>query len=382
MKAAIPWRTTPLRTRIFFLAAVFFVFAGIGFANDVINMGRWPPVRFALSVILIGVFSIGYASSGIILRNQFWKAMLPLMVVQFATMGFLSNRFPDMPHQAQLNASETGSLHNRMAFDGVAVIVTVVLGYVGFVHVSISEARRYAKAQKEKASLESEMAAAREVQRLMVPEDLPDVPGYTIQSVYWPAAEVGGDFFQVIPLKSGRTLIVIGDVSGKGLRAAMIVSMLVGMLRTVSGFTEEPAEILGDLNCRLCGHTRGGFATCLIVRLDNDGRFAAANAGHPAPYMNGAEVPFAGSMPLGLDGSAVYEQTTLEMRAGDRAVLLTDGIPEARNEQRVLLGFPRIELMLREGASAKAVAEAAQRHGQDDDITVIGIARQAQIATA
>ena len=87
-------------------------------------------------------------------------------------------------------------------------------------------------------------------------------------------------------------------------------------------------------------------------------------------------------MPLGLDGSAVYEQTTLEMRAGDRVDLLTDGIPEARNEQGVLLGFPRVELMLREGASAKTVAEAAQQHGQNDDITVISIARQAQIATA
>ena len=382
MKAAIPWRTIPLRTRIMFLAAVFCVFAGIGFANDIIDMGRWPPARFALSVVLIGLFAIGYAASGIILRNRFWKAMLPLMAVQFLTMGFLANRFPDRPQQAQLNASETGRLHNRMAFDGIAVIITVVLGYVGFVHVSISEGHRYAKAQIEKASLESEMAAAREVQRLMVPEDLPDVPGYTIQSVYRPASEVGGDFFQVIPLKSGRTLIVIGDVSGKGLRAAMIVSMLVGMLRTVCGFTEEPAEILGDLNDRLCGNTRGGFATCLVVRLDADGRLAVANAGHPSPYVNGVEAPFAGSMPLGLDGNAVYEQTSMEMRAGDRAVLLTDGIPEARNEQGVLLGFPRVELMLREGGSAKSVAEAAQQFGQNDDITVIGIARQAQSVPA
>jgi serine phosphatase RsbU (regulator of sigma subunit) len=153
--------------------------------------------------------------------------------------------------------------------------------------------------------------------------------------------------------------------------------MIVGMLRTVSGFTEEPGEILAELNRRVCGHTRGGFATCLIVRLDDDGQLAVANAGHPSPYVNGAEVPFAGSMPLGLDGSAVYEQTSMEMHAGDRAVLLTDGIPEARNEQGVLLGFPRVELMLREGGSAKSVAEAAQQHGQNDDITVIAIARQA-----
>jgi Stage II sporulation protein E (SpoIIE) len=379
MKDPIPWLGIPLRTRIIFLAAVFCVFVGIGTVNDIIAMGRWTTPRFGISVGVTGLFAMGYASSGVILRHRFWKAMLPLMAVQFVTMGFLAYRFPDAPQLTQMNTAETRRLHNRMAFDGNAVIISVVLGYVGFVHVSITVAKRFGRAQVEKVTLESEMAAAREVQRLMVPEDLPPVRGYAIESVYLPAAQVGGDFFQVIPLKSGPTLVVIGDVSGKGLRAAMIVSMLVGMLRTVSGYTEEPAEILDDLNQRLCGQTRGGFATCLVVRLDDDGRIAVANAGHPSPYLNGAEVPFAGSMPLGLDASAIYEQTTLEMRAGDRAVLLTDGIPEARDEHGALFGFPRVESLLGEGASAKALAETAQQHGQNDDITVISIARQAQI---
>jgi len=154
------------------------------------------------------------------------------------------------------------------------------------------------------------------------------------------------------------------------------------MLRTVSSFTEEPAAILGEINRRLCGRTQGGFATCLAVRLDEDGRLAVANAGHPAPYVNGAEVPFGGSMPVGLVETAMYEQASMEMRTGDRVVLLTDGIPEARNEPGVLLGFPRVELMLREGASAKALAETAKQQGQNDDITVISIARQAHIAPA
>src|SRR5437764_12528366 len=118
---AIPLRTIPLRTRIIFLAAVFFVFAGIGFTNDIIDMGRWPPVRYALSVGLTGSFAIGYAASGIILRNRFWKAMLPLMVVQFATMGFLARRFPDAPQLRELNGAETVRLRNRLAFDGMAV---------------------------------------------------------------------------------------------------------------------------------------------------------------------------------------------------------------------------------------------------------------------
>ena len=263
-----------------------------------------------------------------------------------------------------------------MLFDGIAVIVTVCLGYIGFVHASVSEARRYARTQAEKATLEGEMAAAREVQRIMVPEKLPSVSGYAIESVYRPAAEVGGDFFQVIRLKSGRTLLVIGDVSGKGVSAAMVVSMIVGMLSVVSAFTEEPAEILSELNRRLCGHSYSGFVTCLVVRLETDGRLTLANAGHPSPYLNGTEFSLPGSVPLGLVETATYSQTALEMRAGERAVLLTDGVPEARNEQGTLLGFPGVESMLRGGADALSVAEAAQTYGQNDDVTVVSIARQ------
>lgn len=377
MRAPILWRTIPLRVRIIFLAAVFCVFAGIGIANDIIDAGRWPVPRFAFSVGLIGVFAIGYATSGIILRNRFWKAMLPLMAVQFVTMGFVAHRFPDVPQPTQMNREQTKSLHTRMAFDGAAVIVTVLLGYIGFVHVSVSEARRYAKTQAEKATLEGEMAAAREVQRVMVPEKLPYISGYDVESVYRPAAEVGGDFFQVIRLKNSRTLLVIGDVSGKGLSAAMIVSTIVGMLWVVSAYTEEPAEILSELNRRLCGRTQGGFATCLIVRLEAAGRLTLASAGHPPPFLNGTEFSLGGSMPLGLVENTAYVQTALEMHAGDKAVLLTDGIPEARNEDGALLGFSRVESLLREGANASGVAEAAQNYGQNDDLTVISIARQA-----
>jgi serine phosphatase RsbU (regulator of sigma subunit) len=152
--------------------------------------------------------------------------------------------------------------------------------------------------------------------------------------------------------------------------------MIVGMLCVVSGSTEEPDDILAELNRRLCGRTHGGFATCLVVRLDQDGQLTLANAGHPSPYLNGTEIPFTGSLPLGLAETASYTSSTLEMSAGDRAFLLTDGIAEARNEQGTLFGFSRIESLLREGASARTMADAAQQHGQNDDLTVISVARQ------
>jgi hypothetical protein len=377
MKALSSWRNTPLAARVIFLLAVFFVFASFGFVSDSTNMGRQLPLRFAVSVLLSGVFPACYAASGIALRGKFWKAFVPLFVLQFVCTGWLYNRLPALPQLVQFNAAETAHLHSRLGFDGVATIISVSLGYAGFVYVFVSEGRRYLKTQTEKASLESEMAAAREVQRLMVPEDLPAIPGYAIESVYRPAAEVGGDFFQSIVLESGRTLVVIGDVSGKGLRAAMIVSMIVGILRTLSGFTEEPAEILTELNRRLCGRMHGGFATCLVVRLEGQGRLTLANAGHLPPYVNGVEVEFAGSLPLGMAQGAAYEQTNLHLDAGDQAVFLTDGVAEAQNAQGALFGFSCVEELLREGATAKFVADAAQQHGQNDDLTVIRVTRDA-----
>jgi serine phosphatase RsbU (regulator of sigma subunit) len=341
-------------------------------------MGGDPLLRLALWVVLLGLSTASGAAAGVILRRKAWRALLPLFVVLLLGMTLLDAWFPVPPHAVQLmNAAETRHLHRRLTFDAIAIILSVGLGNAGLMYAFGSEGRSYLRAQTEKASLESEMAAAREVQRVTVPEELPPIIGYGIESVYRPAADVGGDFFQVIPLKSGRTLVVIGDVSGKGLRAAMIVSMIVGMLGTLSGFTEEPAEILAELNRRLYGRTHGGFATCLVVRVEDRGRLALASAGHPPPYLNGREVPVAGSMPLGLIEIVSYEQTSLEMQVGDIAVLLTDGIAEAQNQERVLLGFPRIESLLREGATAKNLVETAQQHGQNDDLTVLSIAREA-----
>lgn len=103
---------------------------------------------------------------------------------------------------------------------------------------------------------------------------------------------------------------------------------------------------------------------------------ALANAGHPAPYLNGTEIPIAGTLPLGLSATTVYTQMNVDMHSGDRAILLTDGIPEARNEGGTLLGFPRVESLVRAGATVRTVADAAQQYGQNDDITVISVARE------
>jgi hypothetical protein len=370
------WRKAPRSTTVVFLLGVFFIFASFGFVSDLTDMGSERPLRFAIYVILSGLFPVVYAYAGVTLRGKFWKALIPVFVLHFASFGLLGRYLPENPRPKALNAAATIDLQNRLVFDGISIIIAVCLGYTGLIFVSIREGRRYGKTEMEKAVLEGEMTAAREVQRVMVPEDLPQIGGYSIESVYRPAAEVGGDFFQVVPLKSGRALVVIGDVSGKGLRAAMIVSMIVGILSTVSGYTEEPAEILDELNRRLCGRVYEGFVTCLVLRLGDEGRIAIANAGHLPPFVHGAELRVQESLPLGLSLNQAYEETAVQLNRGEALVLLTDGVVEARNPQGELLGFGEVETMLRAGATAREVAEVAERQGQNDDITVLQVARK------
>ena len=131
--------------------------------------------------------------------------------------------------------------------------------------------RRYARSRRDEERLESELEAARTVQKVLIPNEVPTIPGFQIQAVYNPASQVGGDFFQIIGTKSGGVLVVIGDVSGKGMPAAMTVSLLVGTFRTLAHFTKSPAEILRAMNQRMLARSDGGFTTCLVLRAEPDG---------------------------------------------------------------------------------------------------------------
>jgi hypothetical protein len=225
--------------------------------------------------------------------------------------------------------------------------------------------------RKDKQRLAAEIEAARAVQQVLIPDQVHDVPGFHIESAYKPAGELGGDFFQIIPNSLGSTLVVLGDVSGKGLKAAMTVSLTVGMLRVLAGRISGPASLLAELNHRLQGRLQGGFVTCLVLRLDAGGRCVVSSAGHPAPFLNHFEIELPGSLPLGLISSAAYSETWVQLRPGDRFVLYTDGLVEARNYQGELFSFGRLQALLASGVDANQATEAAQKFGQDDDITVL-----------
>ena len=241
-----------------------------------------------------------------------------------------------------------------------------VIMYIFVLALLIFLMRRFSLARKEEDRLSAEFEAAKTVQALLIHAMPPATPGFAIENVYLPASEVGGDFFQVLPAGDGSLLIVIGDVSGKGLQAAMTVSAIVGALRGCT--LRAPAEVLAYLNRVLHGQV-GGLVTCCAARIAAGGAMTIANAGHLSPYCNGEELACAGGLPLGVSAQGHYEEAHYALAPGDRLTFLSDGVVEAQSQSGELFGFDRTRDLSNQ--SAEAIARAAQSFGQEDDITVL-----------
>jgi len=225
---------------------------------------------------------------------------------------------------------------------------------------------------REQQRTAEELEAARSVQTFLLGREA-SAPGFTVESAYLPAQEVGGDFFQTIAGPDGSLLAVIGDVAGKGLQAAMRVSMLIGAVRLSPN--ESPAALLRKLNGVLLQDGSTGFATCLAARLDAGGTVTIANAGHLSPYINGQELTIDGGLPLGVADGIDYSEQTFPFAAGDKMLLMSDGVVEARNPTGELFGFERMAQTASSVTGADSLAATAKAFGQDDDITVLLLQR-------
>jgi phosphoserine phosphatase RsbU/P len=249
---------------------------------------------------------------------------------------------------------------------------------------------RFVHISQEEQKSAAEISAAKSVQALLIPTQLPSNKNFMLESAYLPVHGVGGDFFQVLPLKDDSLLLVVGDVSGKGLQAAMNSSTLVGALR--NELSHDPATVLKHLNHVLIGAVASPgtavkeldcapcFATCLCARVYPDGTVTIANAGHLSPYRDGREVALMPSLPLGVIAQAEYEATTFQLSRGDRLVFLSDGVVEAQNDQGELFGFERTQQVSNE--SARYIAQTAKHFGQTDDITVLSLYLASKTAQA
>jgi sigma-B regulation protein RsbU (phosphoserine phosphatase) len=252
--------------------------------------------------------------------------------------------------------------------------------------IAIENAKMH-KSLMEKQRLVKDMEFARTVQESFLPQYAPEVQSYKFSAHYTPAQEVGGDFYDFIRLDRGRTGIVIGDVSGKGVPAALYMAKLGSDLRTLA-FTEgDPAAALTKLNVLLAERSRRGmFATLLYIELDGGtGRLTMANAGHLPPLIKKADgtvrkLPMAGSAPLGILPTLSFTQEVALLEPGDTVVLYTDGIIEAMNARDELYGYERFESLIEVSpaspeAMKTAIVEDVNRFTglspQHDDMTLV-----------
>ncbi len=313
-------------------------------------------VRLLFLLLLVGI-----AVQGI--RGQGWEGWLALPALALVGLS-----------QFEL---ELGLLHLRTIWFPFGVLVTLGQLAVVLLVVAISALllRRALLSVRQQREMALDVKQAQEVQQVLIPMALPQIPGLAIESEYRPAREVGGDFFQIIPHATDvSVLIVTGDVTGHGLQAGMLVALIVGAIRATAQFNPDPLAMLQSLNQRLMGRGNA-HATALALRIAADGACTLANAGHMPPYLNGKELPMPGAMPLGMIESAEFSVMHFQLAPGDTLTLLSDGVAEATSESGELFGFDRILVLLQRNLSAAQIATAAQQFGQIDDISVLRIVR-------
>jgi serine phosphatase RsbU (regulator of sigma subunit) len=243
---------------------------------------------------------------------------------------------------------------------------------------------------RDRERIEQELKVAQLIQQQFLPKSLPDLPSWHVAAFYRPARTVGGDFYDFIPLPDGRLMVVIGDVTDKGVPAALVMASTHALLRGAAPRLISPGPVLAQVNDLLCVDIPAHmFVTCLALVLDPaTGLLEFANAGHDVPYVRtggGLAELRARGMPLGLMPGMDYEEKTFQMRPGDSVLLHSDGLAEAHSPDREMFGFPRVAALVGESEAGEALIDACLAalaaftgpdHDQEDDITLVTIERR------
>jgi sigma-B regulation protein RsbU (phosphoserine phosphatase) len=261
---------------------------------------------------------------------------------------------------------------------------------------SILDNARLVERERERQRLEHDLAIARGIQQALLPRDFREFPHLAVSGVNYPCLSVGGDYYDVFPLSDNRTAFLIADVSGKGIGAALLTTMLQGAL---SGMTlgTDPARVFNHINRFLCSHAEvGRYATMFFGILDDKGHLEFINAGHPSPILirrGVSEEAFSeGSYPVGLVPDAEYTAVCLKLEPNDTLVLFSDGVTEAMDPDDQLFGVPRLREVLEGHVDTsldqiqKLILESVENFArgarQADDVTLLLVRYRATGATA
>jgi serine phosphatase RsbU (regulator of sigma subunit) len=242
---------------------------------------------------------------------------------------------------------------------------------------------------RQRERIDQELKIAQLIQQQFLPKALPDLPSWHVAAFYRPARTVGGDFYDFIPLPDGRIMFVVGDVTDKGVPAALVMASTHSLLRDAAPRLISPGLVLGHVNDMLCVDIPAHmFVTCLALVLDPaSGEVEFANAGHDVPYVRtqaGVQELRARGMPLGLMPGMPYEEMRFQFEPGDCALLHSDGLAEAHAPDREMFGFPRVSELVGKGPAGEALIDlcltelgnfTGPDHEQEDDITLVSLQR-------
>jgi hypothetical protein len=315
----------------------------------------WVNVPYQLLLIVILVE--GYRRD----RTEALLAAFPILLLMYGTFGAYLRRAFHIP--------------NEFFPFGLGIEIPTIVSILLVLVLAVLSLRRFLRTQVQDSlvheAARKDLEQAQQLQQRVLVPDTPDSRFFSVQSEYRPALTVGGDFYQTLSQPDGTLLLVLGDVSGKGISAAMLVAVLVGAIRSHADFTSDPASMLAMLNRRMIGRSGGHFATCLAAEISPTGLLRIANAGHIPPYRNGLELDLEGSLPLGIAEDVAYESQTFQLTPGDHLTFITDGVIEATNAARELYGFDRTRAISNQPAAA--IIDQVLSFGQEDDITVLGV---------
>jgi predicted ester cyclase len=245
---------------------------------------------------------------------------------------------------------------------------------------------------RERERVEQELQVARRIQHASLPEDLPALEGWQISPFYQPAREVGGDFYDLFELQDGRLGIVVGDATGHGVPAALVMASARSMLRAVAQASDTPGDVLSRVNDPLATDIPSNmFVTCFYAILDPEsGSLSYANAGHDLPYLRRhsgeCEELRARGMPLGIMPGMSYEQKEVVLEGGEAALFYSDGLVEAHDPEGEMFGFPRLQALVAEHGEENSLEErlleelysfVGEGWEQEDDITLLTLRRSA-----
>ena len=329
------------------------------FSSDtyvLVEAAATAPIGLLLSILLFIWYRKGNREAGWLIL----PSLAPAVSTALFDLGTASITLGWQPFNFLVEPIQVGPIGLQLV-DGGALVFLISIAVVMFF--------RFSRVSREQARVAAELAAAREIQRRLVPAVLPSLPDFAIETAYFPALEVGGDFYQVLPQTDGSVLVVIGDVSGKGLKAAMTGAFAIGALHALAADISDPPQLLSRLNREILRGQDSGFITCLCIKLSTNGQMTISNAGHLSPYRNSEKLICEGGPPLGLFPDLVYLESRFKIDCGDSLTLLSDGVTEATGPKYEEFGYERTQAIINH--SAHYIALAAQQFGQEDDITVV-----------